>query len=283
MERVDSSPHPPIHNLVRWVTQRDVVMDANLPMWARRSNPIVRRELGFYWKRIFPNVGLIVRALIAQSLILLIVPPFFLMNLLYPMAVVGFLLIPLLMFLYGRVLIVSLLSAASAMSTAHANHTIDLLRVSLIPLRHIVLGKASASLWRRMEDLDLVMMISTAMALTLTLFSHFANIRPDDIDWTLRLLSIVTMWVLPLRLMLEPFMLAVLGVAFGTAFHMRSTAVTATFSASLFYYVLMLLPFSFGLTLMWRVVFQVVLPVIIPLVVIVLATAFAEHSIENKL
>ena len=46
IQQLLSSLTPDIyHNL-----KRAVELDTSLPAWARRSNPIVRRQLGIYWK-----------------------------------------------------------------------------------------------------------------------------------------------------------------------------------------------------------------------------------------
>ncbi|PJF25046.1 MAG: hypothetical protein CUN53_14755, partial [Phototrophicales bacterium] len=53
--------------IVRLIVTRQESMDRGLPEWARRSNPVVRRHLGAYWKTIVPDARQIGRWLLVQS------------------------------------------------------------------------------------------------------------------------------------------------------------------------------------------------------------------------
>ncbi|MEO0562829.1 MAG: hypothetical protein AAF125_12000, partial [Chloroflexota bacterium] len=128
-------------------------VDRQLPAWARRSNPVIRRALGKNWKTLFPDVGLVTRVMIVQAVLLLVLPVHLVMGLLLPLAVLSVIAIPLIPLLYLRVVASAITLTAAEMANTRTGHTLDLLRVSLVPLDHILLGKVAAGLWRRMDDL----------------------------------------------------------------------------------------------------------------------------------
>ncbi|MEP7292198.1 MAG: hypothetical protein ABI835_10455, partial [Chloroflexota bacterium] len=51
-------------------------IDRNLPVWARRTNPVVRRDLGSYWKTLTPDMGLVLRIYLSQVVLILLSFPF---------------------------------------------------------------------------------------------------------------------------------------------------------------------------------------------------------------
>jgi broad-specificity NMP kinase len=50
-------------------------VDRSLPEWARRSNPIVRRHLGEYWKTMSLDLLLVLRIFIGNSVFVLLSLP----------------------------------------------------------------------------------------------------------------------------------------------------------------------------------------------------------------
>lgn len=256
-------------------------LDRDLPYWARRSNPVVRRELGAFWKRLLPDFTLLARVLLAQ-VFLLMLPFQFLMTLTMPITVVAVFTLPVLLFLYLRVLLVTLNSAAEAIVNARANHTLDLLRVTLIPLEHIVLGKIAASVWQRIDDLDLVLLGVAAFAMPFLAVTHMALLPPNVMHWDVRLLVMGALLVLPLRLLLELFMMAAVAVAFGTVLPSRAGVVTSVGGAMVFYYLFMIAPLMMFRTLPVQLALEVLLPLGVPLLVSLLAVRFAVWRIRHN-
>src|SRR3990172_7259314 len=123
-----------------------------LPAWARRTNPIVRRHLGMYWKTVPPDIEPLVTAYVVQVvLIFLSVPIPFIMNTLALFIVSSVVILPFSFYYYGRVLLNIAIDSSDAMSAELRNDTLDLLRTTPIPLQDIFLGKVAAALWRQMD------------------------------------------------------------------------------------------------------------------------------------
>jgi hypothetical protein len=47
-------------------------IDRSLPRWARRTNPVVRRDLGSYWKTLTPDMALVLRIYLVQVALILV-------------------------------------------------------------------------------------------------------------------------------------------------------------------------------------------------------------------
>jgi hypothetical protein len=265
----------------RTITQRDVMIDQNLPRWARRSNPVIRRELGEFWKYLLPNVRLVAKLLGLQAILLLLMPLVLLMNITLPVAVVSVLVVPAAVLLYGRTLLNVIHSTAAAIVDATNNHTLDLLRVSLLPLHYIILGKIAAGLWRRMEDLDLILTGLLFVGMPVVTAYYLAPLSPDEITLTARTLATLVIFVLPARVMLEPFMFGALALAIGASTHSRAGTVVTVTGIAVFYYVLLVLLLMANLSLMSMYLTDVILPLGLPLGVTVGCVRFAAWRIRH--
>jgi len=250
-------------------------------VWARRSNPVVWRELGQNWKRLFPDVGLLARVVGVEATVVLLVPLGLLMTITLPMIMLSVLAFPVALFLYGRTVVSMIHAAAVAIVDAHTNHTLDLLRVSLVPLRHIILGKTAASLWRRMDDMDLILLGAAIAGMPILTVYHFGPLRAEEVTLGLRLLAAVGVLALPLRLMLEPFMLAAVAVAVGTVSPTRAGAVTVTLAFAAFYYVLALLPYLLRWPGLWLLVGGVIGPLVVSVLLTAVVVQFATWRIAS--
>lgn len=277
---VQTVSQPP-KSLSQMIAQRDVVIDQNLPAWARRSNPIVRRELGDNWKRLFPNLSLMARLIALQIGMVLVLPLGFLMTLTLPVAVLSIALTPALLFIYGRLVVVVINSGAESMVNANVNYTLDLLRVSTLPIETVILGKIAASIWRGMDDLDLALMGVSVFSLPLMAIYYLGGLRPEEVLIGHRVMVSMGMIVIPLRLMLEPFMIGAVAVAAGTVINSRAGAVISTAALVVFYYLLLTIP-AFAL-LDWgtRVILELVLPVIVPLIISLAAIQLVRGTIAR--
>lgn len=269
------------HPISDIITQRDVEMDAFLPVWARRSNPIVRRELGPFWKRLFPDLSLIARIVGVQLVLILLLPVEFLLTITLPVAMLAVVLLPVVAFLYGRVLVSVVNTSASSMSGAYTNNTLVLLRLTPLPLSHIVLGKVAAGVWQRVEDIDLILTGLTIFSLPFLTIYYLGDIPSSEITLLARLPVALAVMALPLRIMLEPFMFGALALAMGAAFPTRAVAVVATLSALVFYYLVLFVPLAATMAWWARLLFELVLPLALPVAISVGAVVFALHKIQN--
>ena len=262
------------------ITQRDIEMDSFLPAWARRSNPIVRRELGLFWKRLFPDTKLIAK-IVGGELLLLLLPIQFLLTVTLPIAMLGVVMLPVLAFLYGRTILTVINAAAVSIVNASNNNTLDLLRVTPLPNHYIVLGKIAASVWQRIEDIDMVLIGATVFSLPFLVIHYVGTVPTNEVTLLMRFVTALAIVALPLRVILEPFMFAAVALAAGTALPTRAAAVITTLGMMVFYYLLLFVPLNspmaFGLQVLW----ELVLPVVIPAAIIAIAVRFAMWQIEQ--
>ncbi len=268
--------------ITRTLPPSNTPLDANLPNWARRSNPVVRRELGQQWKRLFPDVGLLARVIGLEALVVVFLPLGILMTITLPVMVVSVIAVPAALFLYGRTVVSMIHAAAAAIVDAHNNHTLDLLRVSLVPLDHIILGKIAASLWRRMDDIDLILLGAAIAGTPILTVYHFGPLRADEVTLGLRMLAAAGVMALPIRLTLEPFMLAAVAVAVGTVSPTRAGAVVTTSAFAVFYFALTLLPYLMRWPGAWLLVSGIIMPLVASLLLTAGAVQFATSRIQGS-
>lgn len=241
-------------------------LDQRLPLWARRSNPIIRRQLGMYWKTILPEVDVLVKLITVQiGLVALSLPWPFLFDLALPTITAALLLFPIALYLYGHILLGIGSAAALSVVDELRKGTFDLVRATPISLTSILGSKIAASIWRQVENLSLLMTAVAMLSMPL-LISLYATAYPLQ---TYPLLSRVAMAlglvVSLLRLALEPFMIAAIGQAAGAAFPVRSTAVITTAFLGAFYFLLINLARLIPLAWPLRFIIEFVLPVVLPL------------------
>lgn len=213
-----------------------------LPYWARATNPIVRRHLGLYWRTLPPEVEPVLYLTggwIALLLLGIFVP--IVTDLATTAIVVSILVIPVATFFYVRALLSIAGESAAAMSDEIRNNTMHLLMSTPMSVDQIFLGKVAASIWRKMDDLILIVQAGALFGPPLIIM-HYAAIFP------LRESGIVTlglvmgfMLVSLLRLVMEPLMFGMIGVAIGTFVPFRTTAMTASVAMVGFYFLLMIM------------------------------------------
>lgn len=241
-------------------------LDQRLPAWARRSNPIIRRQLGMYWKTILPEVGMLVKLVLVQVALValsLLLP--FLFDLALPTITAALLLFPIALYLYGHILFGIGVGAALSVVDEVRKDTFDLVRATPMSLQSILASKMAASIWRQLENLGLLMIAVAVLSMPL-LISLYATQYPIDVHPLLsRVAMALGLVVSLLRLALEPFMIAAIGQSAGAAFPVRSTAVITTAFLGGSYFLLLnllrLVPMAWPL----HFVVEFVLPVALPL------------------
>lgn len=244
-------------------------LDWRLPEWARRSNPIVRRHLGIYAKTIPPQVRPLLTLFLAQAaLVMLTVPLPFIFNVTLPLITVSILLLPLSFYYYGQVLLAIANDSATIMLKELSNNTLNLLRTTPLTSKEILLGKIAAAIWRRAEDLNMLLVAASLFGLPAIVMLIANQWSPEQHPITSQVAIVLIFGASILRLALEPFMVATLGVMVGAMVPVRSSALVATLLLTFFYFLFMNLLRLLPLSLLMRVVVEAVLPVALPLLII---------------
>lgn len=210
-----------------------------LPYWARATNPIVRRHLGLYWRTLPPEFEPIfyVCAFWVVALLAGIVFPF-VTDLATTVIVVSVLVIPVGIIFYLRALFSIAANSAAAMADEIRNNTMQLLMSTPMSLEQIFLGKVASAIWRKMDDLILIVQGAAIFGPPLMIM-HYAGLFPlrESGPFTYILIIIMTITAL-LRLVLEPLMFGMVGVGIGAFVPFRAVAITSSVAWVAFYFVL---------------------------------------------
>lgn len=247
-------------------------IDTNLPEWARRTNPVVRRDLGSYWKTLTPDLSLVLRVYLIQvGLIILSFPFPLLFILLMPTVTVTLVLLPIGLVVYGQILYRIGTAAAASVVKERSNSTRDLLLMIPQPARDTILSKVAAAVWRQTENLSLVI-VGTALAslpLLIIQYDMFLSVEDNPIVTRIGLTFALGMSIL--RVMIEPLMVGALGTLIGAAIPSRISAMVTTAIITTAYFLLINLVRFAQLDDLSRLLVEIVLPIALPLLITLLA------------
>ncbi len=210
-----------------------------LPYWARATNPIVRRHLGLYWRTLPPEFEPIFYVCGFWTLALLagIVFPF-VTDLATTVIVVSVLVVPVGMIFYVRALCSIAANSAAAMADEIRNNTMQLLMSTPMSLEQIFLGKVASAIWRKMDDLILIVQGAAIFGPPLIIM-HYAGLFPLRESGPVTYILIITMsFTALIRLVLEPLMFGMVGVGIGAFVPFRAIAMTSSVAWVLFYFLL---------------------------------------------
>jgi hypothetical protein len=246
--------------------EQPIEIDRNLPAWARRSNPIIRRQLGMYWKTVLPEAGFVIRVLVLQIIFVVVTLPIpFLFNLAMPTITASLLLFPFALYIYGQALFSVGTNAVTAIVHEIRSDTFTLLRVTPLDLESIVASKIAASIWRQAENLSILIFAASLFSLPL-LISQYATLWPmDSHPYISRVAMIIGLVVSLARLFLEPVMIATVGAMIGAAVPVRSTALLSTTFFGFFYFLLMNMSRVVQMSWPLHYLVEFVLPIAVPL------------------
>ena len=211
----------------------------SLPYWARATNPIVRRHLGLYWRTLPPEFAPII-TICGCWLAALVLGSFFpfIIDLATTVIVVSILVIPVGIIFYLRALVSIAANSAAVMADEIRNNTMPLLMSTPMSLEQIFLGKAASAIWRKMDDLVLIVQGAALFGPPLIIM-HYAGLLPLRESGPATYLLIIAMTVTALlRLILEPLMFGMVGVGIGAALPFRSIAITSSVAWVAFYFLL---------------------------------------------
>lgn len=211
----------------------------SLPYWARATNPIVRRHLGLYWRTLPPEFEPIIYigGFWLTALLLGVFFPF-VTDLATTVIVVSILVIPVGIIFYMRALFSIAANSAAVMADEIRNNTMQLLMSTPMSLEQIFLGKVASAIWRKMDDLILIMQGAAIFGPPLIIM-HYAGLFPLRESGPIAYILIMAMSVTALlRLVLEPLMFGMVGVGIGAVMPFRSIAITSSVAWVAFYFLL---------------------------------------------
>lgn len=268
---------------IRRLTEGTTRIDDNLPRWARRSHPIVRQQLGIYWKTLPLEVELWTRLLILQvGLVLLALPFPLLYSFVMPIVTVSIILVPGAFYVYGLVLMQIGRRATDAMFTERRSNTLALLRVTPLALHEIFFSKIAASIWRNLDNLSLVFSAHVLLSLPLLVLQYANIFGPGATQSAQTVVAIIlALLVNMLRLFLEPVMVGALGLLFGTFVNPRIAAEIITITLSAVYFAFINLPRLLPLGPTARLLVDFALPLGLPVIITVGALAATRYLIHR--
>jgi hypothetical protein len=246
---------------------------SRLPYWARSTNPIVRRHLGMYWRTLPPESRPLVQAFlgwVAVMAVMVLLPG--LETLMSPVLIASLLAFPLVMGFYGYALVQISLGASRAMQEEQRNHTLDLLLTTPMSVDQILLGKAAAAIWRRQDDLTLLMaVVAYFLGAGMAWVTYSAYFPLSEYRLLLPVLVVIGLAVALVRLVLDALLVGAVSVLVGQAVPYRTTAMTTAVAVNAFYFLFLFLARYIPDVQAnpWAIVaLDFVVPIVVPLVLI---------------
>jgi hypothetical protein len=245
-------------------------IDTNLPIWARRTNPIVRRDLGSYWKTLTPDMGLVLRVYLIQVGLILfsfVFPVLFI--LLMPTVTVTLVLLPVGLVLYAQILYGIGAASATSVVKERSNDTLDLLLIIPHSALHTIFSKVAAAMWRQTENLSLIIMGTAMASLPLMIIQYDIYLSFSAHPILMRVGLALGLGMAILRVLIEPVMIGALGAVVGAAIPARVPAIVMTTVLGAAYFILINLVRFAPQDQYTRLFVEIVLPVALPLLIIV--------------
>lgn len=243
-------------------------VDESLPVWARRSNPIIRRQLGAHWRVFPPQPRPLLKWFAFFSVFVLLTIPYpFLFLFILTMLLAVAMLVPGVAYVYVKALSNIVSDATHAVVGEFQNDTFTLLRTTPFSGREIVLSKITAAIWRRMSDLDLTMSMAAVMGAPPFMLFYLYLWPPEEQQGIAQLLTIASYGSFIVRLPLEMFMVSTLAAMIGAMTRLRSSAYSATLALVFFYFLLLNLARFVEMSWQMQLFVDAILPIILPIVI----------------
>jgi hypothetical protein len=273
--------HNPV-SMARRIAQDVPQIDQNFPQWARRTNPIVRRQLGMYWRVFPPQLGPITKWFCLQAVIMLLTIPYpLLMVVVLTFLLMSLFMLPVAFYIYIVTLGKIINQATTSMAEELKNDTLALLRTTPLSTADIVLSNIAAAVWRRADELDQVVWLKLMLSLPVIAMFYLTRWPTEDGLYVAQIMTVVTFAASLIRLPLEMFMVAALGVAMGAATGIRSSALIATATCTFFYFLLINLMRLLELSPGAQLIVDATLPLILPVIISWLAIRLAFYLINR--
>lgn len=257
-------------------------IDRDLPEWARRTNPIVRRHLAEYWKVTPAEFSGAIKAIVVQIAIVFLTFLFpFLFSFIMPAVTVSLVLLPMGLYMHGAALYHIARRSADWVAEERINNSLDLLRVSPRPMTEILASKIAASVWRQGENLSLIMVFTAYFSMPLLVIQWDSFFSASTEPLMMRLGLGLAIIVSVVRLPLEAAMVGTFGALSGAASRWKPAAQITAQVLAVAYFVFItlirLLPWE-GVA---RLIVEVMLPVALPLLLIGLCLRGAAWMLER--
>lgn len=257
-------------------------IDATLPSWAKRTNPLIKRQLGDNWRVFPPEMGPIIKWFVLQTVILLFT---ILTDLVYlylmTLVFVSLIFFPVILYIYSRVLITILTSAAHSMAEEYENDTLNVLRATPLTLREIILSKISGTIWQHMDDMTLTIFYTLIFGTPMISLFYLLEYPPLEQPLISQFMSIIMLAACIIRLPLEMFMVGTLGVMMGSAARIKSNALLGTIVLCGFYFLLLNLARLIPMPWYGQLFVDVILPITLPLLISWGAIRSTEYLIDR--
>jgi hypothetical protein len=212
---------------------------SRVPYWARSTNPIVRRHLGLNWRTVPPEIRPIITGYLIWAGIFLVGIVFPVVQMSAAILVISSILImPVVGLLYLHILFHIAIKTADTMQEELRNNTLPLLRATPMSLEQIFLGKIAVSIWKRMDDLMMVVQAVLVFIppLLMSAYTGYWSLQSDP--GIAQLIIMIGLLVFLLRAVVEPMMIGALAVLVGVIVPNRNTAIVATVAFSVVYFAL---------------------------------------------
>lgn len=262
--------------------ERPLILDQNLPAWARRSDPIVRRHLGLYWKTMALEVPFYVRALLIQiGFMALSWPLPFLFTAIMPAITVSLVALPAALYLHACSLFWIATHSATWVADERRNQSLDLLRVAPRPMREVVFSKIAAAIWRQVENYTLILYAAALCSLPLIVIQADLYFDVSQHPVGMRLAAAAALTVSVLRPLLEAAMAGALGALCGSLTRWRMPASASAVLLTLVYFIALNAARLSPWPPLARVLIEYVLPLALPLAIILVCTRSAAGLLER--
>ncbi len=275
-------------------------LESLLPIWARRTHPLVRRHIHTFGATETPDISRLRRMLLIQiGLVAISLPaiavarldlshPLVLMALLpvlaaaYALTLAAIILLPVGFVLYGRLLLGVSRDAASTILDERQNDTLEVLRTTPPNLRELLLGHIAGSIWRHAALLSLLLNLTSALSLPPIVLLHGTLWFPAEHPLLIRLTIIAGLLTSLIRPLLELVMAGALGTLAGATVSFRIAGTTWAALLLGAYFLLVNLPRLLPLSTPVRLLVEIGLPLALPPLITLGALAAAEHMLTSS-
>jgi ABC-type Na+ efflux pump permease subunit len=189
--------------------------------------------------------------------------------------------LPFVFLAYGRLLIYVGAFTVRMIIDEQQNNSLSLLRTTPISLRHILYSKASAGVWRQVEDLGLLVIAAALLTLPAIGLQYAVYWPFEEVNLVSRLTLGAGLLASIARLFLEPMMVASMAILVGSVVTQRTQALISLAGLGVFYFILINLPRLLPLPPETRILIDFVLPVALPLVISVTAFQLAISVLKQ--
>lgn len=213
-----------------------------VPYWARSTNPIVRRHMGFNWRTVPPETQPIAIGLMFWGAVFLIgifLP--FVQSMMMMVLLAAWVLMPFVWIGYAYILIQVAIRAADIMQAEQRNNTLELLMTTPMSLGQILLGKVAAAIWQRMDDLYIIAMLVVWLAPPMLFATYEPIWGMAEYPGISQLVIMLSLVVSLARILLEPIMIGALAVFIGAVTTARSIAITTTLAVAIAVFTLLII------------------------------------------